>query len=86
MEHGSSSRMNFAANINRRIFSFTERSMCNVRGKLGKGMLDAEKMEYIKLVAFRMFPLESKETVKTAWNACITAIDEVNRRLNKKKK
>ena len=78
--------MNFAANINRRIFSFTESSMCNVRGKLGKGKLDEEKVEYIKLVAFRMFPLESKETEKTAWNACVTAIDEVNRRLNKNKK
>ena len=59
--------------------------MCNVRGKLGKGMLDAE-VEYIKLIAFRMFPLESKETEKPAWNACITAIGEVNRRLNKIKK
>ena len=77
--------MNFAANINRRIFSFTERSNCNVRGKLGKRKLDEEKVEYIKRIAFRMFPLESKETVKTAWNACITAIDEVNRRLNKNK-
>lgn len=53
--------------------------MCNVRGKLGKRMLDAE-VEYIKPVAFRMFPLESKETEKTPWNACTTAIDEVNRR------
>ena len=60
--------------------------MCNVRGKLGKGKLDEEKVEYIKLVAFRMFPSESKETEKTAWNACVTANDEVNRRLNKNKK
>ena len=78
--------MNFAANINRRIFSFTERSMCNIRGKLSKGMLDAEKVEYIKLITVRMFPFESKETVKTAWNACITVTDEVNRRLSKIKK
>lgn len=66
IKHGSSSRMNFAANINRWIFSFTERSMCNVRGKLGKGKLDEEKVGYTKLVAFRMLPLESKETEKTA--------------------
>ena len=33
-------------------------------------------MEYIKLIIFRMFPLEGKETVETAWNTCITAIDE----------
>ena len=34
-------------------------------GNTWKGKLDAEKVEYIKFVAFRMFPLESKETVKT---------------------
>ena len=48
-------------------------------------MLDQQKVEYIKLLAFRMFPLESKETEKVPWNACITAIDEVNR-LTKSKK
>ena len=78
--------MNFAANINYRLFSISERTLCNVRGKLRKGMLDQQKVEYIKLLAFRMFPLESKETEKVAWNACITAINEVNRRLNKSKK
>ena len=62
--------MYLAVNIHRRIFSFTERLMCNVRGKFGKGMLDAGKVEYIKLIAFRMFSLESKETEKTAWYNC----------------
>ena len=76
--------MNFAANINRRIFTVAERTQCIVKGKLGKGTLDKDKMDHIKLIAFRMFPLESsKETQKTAWNVCITAIDKVNRRLNK---
>jgi len=82
----SSSRMNFAANINRQIFTVAERTQCNIRGKLGKGMQDKDKIDYmyIKLIAFRMFPLESsKETEKAAWNACTTAVDEVNRRLNK---
>ena len=66
------------------VFTVAERTQCNIRGKLGKGMLDKDKIDYIKLIAFRMFPLESsKETEKAAWNACITAIDEVNRRLNK---
>ena len=37
--------------------------------KMGKGFLNTEKVDYIKLTAFRMFPLKSKETEKTAWNA-----------------
>ena len=37
----------------------SERLMCNIRGKLGKRMLGVEKVGYIKLNAFRMFPLES---------------------------
>lgn len=34
--------------------------------KMGKGFLNTEKVDYIKLTAFRMFPLKSKETEKTA--------------------
>ena len=78
--------MNFAANLNRRLFTVAERIACNVRGKLGKSMLDPERVKYINEITFSMFPLESKETEKTAWSACVTAIDEVNRRLNKTKK
>ena len=48
-------------------------------------MLPPEKVEYIKCATFRMFPLESNEMEKSAWNASITAIDEVNQRLNKSK-
>lgn len=69
--------MNFAANINRRIFTAEERSVSNVRGKLGK---DPDRIQFIKNVTFKLFPLEGKETEKSAWNACVTAIDEVNRR------
>ena len=78
--------MNFAANLNRRLFTVAERTSSNVRGKLGKGMLDPERVKYVKEITFSMFPLESKETEKTAWSACVTAIDEVNRRLKKTKK
>ena len=77
--------MNFAANLNRRLFTVEERTS-NVRGNLGKGMLDPERVKYVKEITFSMFPLESKETEKTAWSACVTAIDEVNRRLKKTKK
>jgi len=62
----SSSQMNFAANVNCWIFTAAERTQCNFRGKLGKGMLDKDKTDYIKVIAFRMFLLESsKETEKT---------------------
>ena len=78
--------MNFSANLNRRLFSIAERAACNVKGKLGKGKLDADKIKDVKEITFRMFPLENKETMDGAWKACVTAIDEVNRRLNKTKK
>ena len=78
--------MNFTANLNRRLFTVAERIACNVRGKLGKRMLDPERVNYINEITFSMFPLESRETEKAAWSACVTAIDEVNRRLNKAKK
>ena len=78
--------MNLAANLNRRLFSVTERAACNVKGKLRKGKLVADKIKIIKEITFRMFPLENKETMDAAWKTCVTAIDEVNRRLNKTKK
>ena len=81
----SSSRMNFAANLNRRLFTEEERAASNVRGKANKQMLDVKTVDYIKKVTFRLYPLESSEKEKTAWNACVIAVDEANRRLNKKK-
>ena len=78
--------MNFAANLNRRLFSITERATCNVKGMLGKGKLDEGKVEAINEITFRQFPLQDKETVEAAWKPCVRAIDEVNRRLNKTKK
>ncbi len=86
LKTSSSSRMNFSANLNRRLFTISERTTCNVRGKTGKGTLDPERIAYIKRVTFRLFPLENLETEKAAWGACITAMDEANRRLNKAKK
>ena len=80
----SSSRKNFAANINRQIFTTEERSTRNVRGKQGKECLPPDKINYIRQVSFQMFPLSGQETEKSAWNACVIAIDEVNRRLKKK--
>ena len=52
---------------------------------LGKQKLDPAKIAFVHKETFRMFPLESKETLKSAWSQCVGAIDEANRRLNRKK-
>ena len=49
-------------------------------------MFDPERVNYINEITFSMFPLESKETEKGAWSACVTAIGEINCQLNKTKK
>ena len=85
LRHASASRRNFSANVMRKVFSKAEREVSNIRGKLGKSQLDPEKVEYIKTVTFRMFPLDSKESYQAAWATCINAIDEANRRLYRKK-
>ena len=64
LKNCSSLQMNFAANLNRRLFTVTERIASNVWGKLGKGMLDPERVKYISEITFSMFPLEVKETGK----------------------
>lgn len=86
IKQASSSRMNFSANLNRWLFTEDERATSNVRGKMNKRMLDAKIVAYIKRVTFRLFPLENSENLEKAWSACVIAIDEANRRLNKTKK
>lgn len=83
IKSSSTSRMNFAAKMNRHLFSIEERKACNVRGKMGKSMLDPDRIKYIKDVAFKLFPLKDNEIDWRAWSACVVAIDESNRRLNK---
>ena len=86
MRSNSSSRRNLAVNIMRKIFTEEERSSSNVRGTLGKKKLDPHKIAIIKDLTFRAWPLESKELNQmAAWKICVTAIDEANRRLNRKK-
>ena len=81
----SLSRRNFSANLNRKIFTMAERKVSNINGVLGKSKLDPDKVKYIKKVTFQMYPLSSKESEATEWSNCISAIDEVNRRLNNSK-
>ena len=86
LSRASASRKKFAANLVRKIFTVEERASSNVKGVLGKQKLDTKKLSYVEKETFRMFPLESKENMKSAWSACVGAIDEANRRLNRKKK
>ena len=60
----SSLRRKFSANLNQKKFTLAGRKASNVHvnGALGKCKLDPEKIEYIKKVTFRMYPLSSKES------------------------
>ena len=52
----SSSRRNFLASLNRKIFTVAERKVSNVNGVLGKSQLDPDKVAYIRKVTFRIYP------------------------------
>ena len=81
----SASRKNFATNVMRKLFTRAEREISNVKGVLGKSQLDPLKVEYIKSVTFKMYPLEEKESESSAWSKCVSAMDEANRRLYRSK-
>ena len=85
MKNESSSRKNFSANLVRQLFTEEERASSNVRGKGGKAQLNQAKIDVVKAKTFEMHPLELFENEKKAWGDCIKAIDEANRRLNRKK-
>ena len=51
-----------------------------------KSKLDVERISYVKDATFKVLPLEGKDKEKTVWSACVQAIDECNRRLNRAKK
>ena len=82
----STSRQNFSANLNHRIFSKEERAINNVAGVLGKSKLDPKRVDYIKSEMYRIYSLQSKENEKKVWNDCVAAIDKVNWWLNRSKK
>ena len=81
----SASRQNFATNVMRKLFTRAKRKTSNVNGVLGKTKLDVDKVEYIKSITFKMYPLDQKETLESAWSKCRGAIDEANRRLYRPK-
>lgn len=79
----SCSRQNFAANLVRALYSHEERKESNVAGKLGKKQLNKGTMTDIRAAVFQIYPLGVGEREEKAWSACITAIDESCRRLNR---
>ena len=81
----SSSRKNFAANLVRQLFTVEERASSNVRGKGRKPQLNPVKIDVVRSKTLEMYPLGSNEYEKKVWSDCIKAIDEANRRLNRKK-
>ena len=69
----------------RKLFTRDERETSNVNGVLGKTKLDVDKVEYIKSITFKMYPLDQKGTLESAWSKCRSAIDEANRHLHRPK-
>lgn len=80
------SRPNFAANLNRRIFSEEERRVSNVSGTKRKKKLDPDWIDVIKENVFRYWPFEPGKPKINAWRECIRAIDTANRQLKHKLK
>ena len=55
LRYVSASRQNFATNVMCKLFTKTERGVNNANGVLGKSQLDVDKVEYIKLITFKMY-------------------------------
>ena len=78
------SHKNFAKKLVEMIFTKTERSTSNVNGR-HKPKLDPVRISYVKNKTFQMYPYNpSVEKEEKAWAECVIAIDEGNRRLNRK--
>ena len=77
----SCSRENFSANLAVEIFSFRERTTCNVKGVLGKQKLDKARIEYIKQLTFDEYPTTTSENTGRCWANCVRAIDSKNQYL-----
>ena len=66
------------------IFTKAEHSTSNVNGR-NKPKLDPVRILYIKKKTFQVYPCNpNMEKEEKAWAECVIAIDEGNRRLNRK--
>ena len=75
---GSCSRRNFAAKLVVALFDEATRRRWNVSGKLGKSKLNPVLIQYVKSLAFQLYPLEHHENEKEEWEKCVVSMDEVN--------
>ena len=80
----SCSRMNMAAKMSVKLFDEETRMTHNVAGR-NKSQLDTKIIDYIKTQCFEFFPCKSSENMEKEWSECVKAIDEMSRRLKKKK-
>ena len=86
MRSSGISRRNFVKKLVAMVFTEEERSTCNVNGR-NKPKLDPIRIAYVKSKTFQMYPLNPQiEKMEKAWSECVIAIDEGNRRLNRKNK
>ena len=72
---------NYATNLAREVFTVDERSTHNVLGACGKPQLDPDKIEFIKRLSIKHFPLSNSENSHKAWQDCVKAIDSASRSL-----
>ena len=83
VRRSSCSRKNFGVNLCRHLFPPDVRSSSNVSG-IGKKQLDPLRIAAIRRAAFSLWPLTPGQEEKKEWRTVVVAIDEANRRLNRK--
>ena len=83
IRNSSASRKHFSSLIVRAIFTEDERAKSNVSGRK-KVKLDPYRIAFVKRKVFQMYHLLTGEKGDKAWAQCVVAIDEANRRLNRK--
>lgn len=81
LRNTSTSRRNFAAIIVR-----SRRKHLFWYERQEENKLDPHRISFVKQKVIQMYPLQAKESQDKAWAECVVAIDEANRRLNRKSK
>ena len=85
LKNECNSRRNFALKQAEKIISGEERLESNCAGKRRKKQLDPVRLEKIRAATFKLWPLDSKESAKDAWQDCKRATDG-GRQLNMKQR
>ena len=79
LKTNAKSRANFAALLLKEVFDPKELEGKNIAGVLGKEMVDPERIEIIKYVVQRFYPV-SVADADSSWRTCLKAMDEYLRR------